>query len=197
MLGSGPPIKRIVFCPGDRLINEGKIVIKQFLGSRTGSDRASAIRHCHEHFCGHEGAGHIGDASGGGHRFGSCRRGGGAGSRPPLFDPYRPEHFLDDFALARIAIAAFAKDVSTASARVNDNCSRRQTSTNASARPTITRLRMWNLASLRAPVRLFSRMKIVQTGRICDPPTGGPRTPFMGDAKGRLLNGQVGGNSKC
>jgi hypothetical protein len=69
MIGSGPPIKRIVLCPGDRLINEGKIVVKQFLGSRTGSDRASAIRRCHEHFCGHEGAGHVGGVLGGGHSW--------------------------------------------------------------------------------------------------------------------------------
>jgi hypothetical protein len=44
--GSGPPIKRIVLCPGDRLINEGKIVVEQFLGSRTCIDRGSAIHRC-------------------------------------------------------------------------------------------------------------------------------------------------------
>jgi hypothetical protein len=73
MLGSGPPIKRIVLCPGDSPFNEGKIIIKQFLGSHTGSDRASAIRRRHEHFCGHEGASHIGGASDGGHSSGSYR----------------------------------------------------------------------------------------------------------------------------
>jgi hypothetical protein len=36
----GTPIKRIVRYPGDRLFNESKIVVKQFLGSRTGIDRA-------------------------------------------------------------------------------------------------------------------------------------------------------------
>jgi hypothetical protein len=40
---SGAPIKRIVLYPGDGLFNESKIVVKQFLGSRTGIDRASCI----------------------------------------------------------------------------------------------------------------------------------------------------------
>jgi hypothetical protein len=70
---SGAPIKRIVLYPGNRLFNESKIVVKQFLGPRTSIDRASAIRRRHDHLCGHEGAGHIGGVLGGGHRFGSCR----------------------------------------------------------------------------------------------------------------------------
>src|SRR5262249_47273511 len=71
--GSGAQIKRIVLYPGDRPFNESKIVVKQFLGSRTGIDRASAIRRRHHHLFGHEGAGPIGGVLGGGHRFGSCR----------------------------------------------------------------------------------------------------------------------------
>jgi len=70
---SRAPIKRIVLYRGDRLFNESKIVVKQFLGSRTGIDRASAIRRRHDHLCGHEGAGHSGGVLGGGHGFGSCR----------------------------------------------------------------------------------------------------------------------------
>jgi hypothetical protein len=50
----GAPIKRIVLCPGDALFNQGKIVIKQFLGLRTGSDRLSAIQRRHDNLCGHQ-----------------------------------------------------------------------------------------------------------------------------------------------
>jgi hypothetical protein len=49
-LGSGrPAIKRIVLCPGDGLFNESEIVVKQFLGSCAGSNRASAIHRRHDH----------------------------------------------------------------------------------------------------------------------------------------------------
>src|SRR5262245_60562261 len=65
---SGAPIERIVLYPGDRLLNESKIVVKHFLGSRTSIDRASTIRRRHDHPCGHEGAGHIGGVLGGGHK---------------------------------------------------------------------------------------------------------------------------------
>jgi len=60
VLRSGSPIKGVVLRPGDRLFNEGKVIVKYSLGSRTGIDRGSGIRRRHDHLCGHECAGHIG-----------------------------------------------------------------------------------------------------------------------------------------
>ena len=57
---SRSPIKGVVLRPGDRLFNEGKVIVKYSLGSRTGIDRGSAIHRRHDHLCGHECAGHIG-----------------------------------------------------------------------------------------------------------------------------------------
>jgi len=42
-LGSEASIKRIVLCPRNRLFNKGKIVVKDFLSSRTSSHDCSAM----------------------------------------------------------------------------------------------------------------------------------------------------------
>jgi len=67
VLRSGSPIKGVVLRPGDRLFNEGKVIVKYSLGSRTGIDRGSASHRRHDHLCGHECAGHIGGILGRGH----------------------------------------------------------------------------------------------------------------------------------
>ena len=64
---SRSPIKGVVLRPGDRLFNEGKVIVKYSLGSRTGIDRGSASHRRHDHLCGHECAGHIGGILGRGH----------------------------------------------------------------------------------------------------------------------------------
>jgi hypothetical protein len=70
-LGSEASIKRIVLCPRDRLFNKGKIVVKGL--SQLAHEQPWLLRDlpCHDHFCGHIGARHIGNVLSGGHRFGS------------------------------------------------------------------------------------------------------------------------------
>src|SRR5215471_17082325 len=45
---SGPAVQRVVLRQGNRLFDESKIFVEQFLGLRAGRDRSSAIhrRHC-------------------------------------------------------------------------------------------------------------------------------------------------------
>jgi hypothetical protein len=66
-LGSRPAVQRIVPGPGDGVFDAGEVIVEQFLGSRTGDDRGSAIGRRHGNLCGHEGAGQIGSIFGARH----------------------------------------------------------------------------------------------------------------------------------
>src|SRR5712671_4921098 len=73
VLGSGPAVQGIVLGPGDRLFDEAKVKVKQFLGLRAGDDRGFAIGRRHGNLCGQKGPGSIGGVIGGNHRCSSCR----------------------------------------------------------------------------------------------------------------------------
>ncbi len=70
---SGASVQGVVLSQGDRLFDESKIFVEQFLGLRAGRDRRSAIHRRHRKLYGHEGASHIGSVLGEGHRRGSSR----------------------------------------------------------------------------------------------------------------------------
>ena len=64
-------VQGVFLSQGDRLFDESKIFVEQFLGLRAGRDRRSAIHRRHRKLYGHEGASHIGSVLGEGHRRGS------------------------------------------------------------------------------------------------------------------------------
>jgi hypothetical protein len=70
---SGASAQGVVLSQGDRLFDESKIFVEQFLDLRAGRDRRSAIHRRHRKLYGHERASHIGSVLGEGHRRGSSR----------------------------------------------------------------------------------------------------------------------------
>ena len=42
VVGSGPAVQRIILGPGDRLFEAGEVIVKQFLGIRSGRGRAAS-----------------------------------------------------------------------------------------------------------------------------------------------------------
>ena len=63
-------VQGVFLSQGDRLLDESKIFVEQFLGLRAGRDRRSAIHRRHRKLYDHEGASHIGSILGEGHRHG-------------------------------------------------------------------------------------------------------------------------------
>ena len=63
-------VQGVFLSQGDRLFDESKIFVEQFLGLRAGRDRRSAIHRRHRKLYDHEGASHIGSILGEGHRHG-------------------------------------------------------------------------------------------------------------------------------
>jgi hypothetical protein len=63
-------VQGVFLSQGDRLFDESKIFVEQFLGLRAGRDRRSAIHRRHRKLYDHEGASHIGSVLGEGHRPG-------------------------------------------------------------------------------------------------------------------------------
>jgi hypothetical protein len=63
-------VQGVFLSQGDRLFDESKIFVEQFLGLRAGRDRRSAIHRRHRKLYDHEGASHIGSVLGEGHRHG-------------------------------------------------------------------------------------------------------------------------------
>jgi hypothetical protein len=65
---SGAPVQGVILSQGDRLFDESKVFVEQFLGLRARRDWRSAIYRRHRKLYGHEDASHIGGVLGEGHR---------------------------------------------------------------------------------------------------------------------------------